>query len=288
MRLARSHSDSVSPEAWCHLIRQRYGLTFRETQIPAVLAYVREQSPASGLPNEQRYYERLSAEPAGGPEWTALVEHLLNHESSFFRHLPSFNAVRTSILPELRDAHGRGSRLNFWSAGCATGQEAYSLAMLAMDDDELRGEFTVWGGDISRQAIEFARRGRYGPRAIAGVPDEYRKRFLNSVGTPAAAEYEVNDALRWHVRFSQVNLVANIGMTPIFDVIFCQNVLIYFSPLAVSQAVALLASRLSPGGYLLLGPGEEPAARPPALDAVTVGGVRMFRRKSQTPAEVRP
>src|SRR5262249_45865242 len=167
------------PEAWCQLIVRRCGLTFRETQIPGVLQYINGQMQASGV-DERGYYELLSAEADGGPEWTALVEHLLNHETSFFRHPPSFDAMGKHILPELREARARSSRLNFLSAGCSTGQEAYSLAMVAMDDADL-GDFTVWGADISRQAIDVARRGRYGPRAIAGVPPAYRARYVRTI-----------------------------------------------------------------------------------------------------------
>src|SRR3954466_12646773 len=138
MALATRRHEHVSPEAWCHLISLRCGLTFRETQIPAVLQYISGQMQASGAVDERGYYERLSAEHDGGPEWTLLIEHLLNHETSFFRHPPSFEAVGRHILPELCEARGRTSRLNFLSAGCSTGQEAYSLAMVAMDaiDDD--------------------------------------------------------------------------------------------------------------------------------------------------------
>lgn len=285
MALAFRKPDIVTQEAWCHLILSRCGLTFRDPQVPTVLGYLHEQRRASGITSERCYYEQLVNEPEGGPEWTALVEHLLNHETSFFRHPQSFDALRTHILPELRDARGGGSRLNFWSAGCSTGQEAYSLAMVAMDDEDLRGDFTVWGGDISRQAIDIARRGRYGPRAIAGVPERYRDRFVRSVGT--SQEYEIVEELRRRVRFTAINLVAACGASLNYDVIFCHNVLIYLAPIAVSQVVALLATRLTLGGYLLLGPGEASAERPAALEPVTVNGVRMFRRKSQAPAAVR-
>lgn len=284
MALVLRKSDTVTPGAWCHLILNRCGLTFRDTQVPNVLGYVREQMRASGITNERRYYDQLAGEPEGGAEWSALVEHLLNHETSFFRHPPSFDALRTHILPELHDARG-GRRLNFWSAGCSTGQEAYSMAMVAMDDDELGGDFTVWGGDISRQAIDIARRGRYGPRAIAGVPVDYRDRFVRSLN--GGAEYEIADELQRRVRFAAINLVSACGVSLNYDVIFCHNVLIYLSPIAVSQVIAQLATRLALGGYLLLGPGEGPTERPAALEAVTFEGVRMLRRKCQTPAELR-
>jgi len=156
-----------------------------------------------------------------------------------------------------------------------------------MADEALRGEFTVWGGDISRHAIEIARRGRYSARAVATVPAHYRERFLRDVAAVPAPAFEITDELRQRVRFMATNLVGTDGFSANHDVIFCHNVLIYFSPAAVEQAIAFLASRLTLGGYLLLGPGEAPSARPPGLEPVTVGGVRAFQRRSARLVEVR-
>jgi len=286
--------ETVAPDAWCHLIKRRCGLVFRDTQVPAVLDCIRDEMLARGMTSEKRFYTDLSDETDAGPEWTSLVERLLNHETSFFRHPPSYDVLRDHIFPELRQARGRNSRLNLWSAGCATGQEAYSLAMVAMDaledveSGETKPDFTVWGGDISRRAIEIARRSRYGPRAISGVPEEYRRRFLRPVSAGLAPEYEVVESLRQRVRFTILNLVGSPnGVNLNHDVILCHNVLIYLSPPAVSQVVALLASRLALGGYLLLGPGEAPSEKPAALEALNLNGVRVLRRRTAGAGEVR-
>jgi chemotaxis methyl-accepting protein methylase len=276
----RSDSDVVAPQLWYDLILRRCGLTFRSTQLAGVMGVVREQARARGLTSEA-YYQQLSKPGESGPEWEVLVERLINHETSFFRHPPSFDALQRSILPELRDARPRGGKLNFWSAGCSTGQEAYSLAMVAMNDEALKGEFTVWGGDISRYAIEVARRGRYGPRAVASVRADYRQRFLREINE-GGAEYEVVDELRQRTRFMAANLVANDSFSVSYDVIFCHNVLIYFSAAAVTHAVAFLASRLTLGGYLLLGPGEAPSERPSGLVPISVNGVRTFQRRTRS------
>ena len=277
--------ESAPRETWCDLIRRRCGLTFRTSQIPAVLACVRQHVAARGT-TERAYFEQMCAAADHDPEWLALVELVVNHETSFFRHPPSFDVLRRHLLPELRGARGR-NRLNLLSAGCSTGQEAYSIAMVAMEDDP-RADFAVWGCDISRQAIETARSARFGRRAIAGVPDAYRQRFLVTGGTESMPEYEIAEALRRRVRFSAVNLFAADGtMALSYDVIFCHNVLIYMSGAAVSQIVTHLATRLVPGGYLLLGPGEGPTERPPQLEPVSIAGVRMFRRRSHAQLEGR-
>jgi chemotaxis methyl-accepting protein methylase len=280
-----SDGEAVAPQHWYDLILRRCGLTFRSAQLAGVMSVVREQAKARGLANEA-YFQMLSKPAENAAEWEALIERLINHETSFFRHPPSFDALQRHILPELRDARPRGGRLNLWSAGCSTGQEAYSLAMVAMDDEALKGDFTVWGGDISRFAIDVARRGRYGPRAVATVRADYRTRFLRPVNA-VASEYEIVDELRQRTRFMAANLVGNDSFSVSYDVIFCHNVLIYFSPAAVTQAVAFLASRLTLGGYLLLGPGEAPSERPLGLVQVSINGVRAFQRRSARSTEGR-
>jgi chemotaxis methyl-accepting protein methylase len=235
---ARSDSDAVAPQLWYELILRRCGLAFRHARLADVMGVVREQAKARGVSSEA-YYHMLSKPGEHAADWEALVERLINHETSFFRHPPSFDALQRHILPELRDARPRGGR-----------------------------------------------RGRYGPRAVATVRADYRQRFLRPVNEPAT-EYEVVDELRQRTRFMAANLVGNDTFTVSYDVIFCHNVLIYFSPAAVTQAVAFLASRLTLGGYLLLGPGEAPSERPIGLVQVSINGVRAFQRRSARSTEVR-
>lgn len=279
-------ADGVSPQAWRELIVKRCGLTFRHVRTPEVIGLVHAQMRACGIANEAAYFQLLSAPAGDAGQWDALIERLTNHETSFFRHPPSFDALRAQVLPELR-ASRKGARLSLWSAGCSTGQEAYSLAMCA-SDDAAAGDFTVWGSDISHQAIKIARQARYGPRAIAAIPDKYRQRYLRAVSGPAGNEYDITDEVRQRVRFMTTNLVEPDGFRPSHDVVMCHNVLIYFSPAAVSRAVAWLASCVALGGYLMLGPGEAPNDRPAGLEPVVINGVRAFQRRSTRPLEMRP
>jgi type IV pilus assembly protein PilK len=285
MALQMHERESAARESWCELIRRRTGLAFRTAQVPAVLDCVRHHVEARGT-SERAFYDQLVAAPDHDVEWLLLVERLVNHETSFFRHPPSFDVLGNRLLPDLRALRGR-NRLHLLSAGCSTGQEAYSMAMVAMDHDAT-ADFAVWGCDISREAIDTARAGRFGRRAIAGIPEAYRQRFLIARGTDTTPEYAICEELHRRVRFSAVNLfVADAGIALNYDVIFCQNVLIYMSAAAVSQIVAHLAARLVPGGYLVLGPGEGPTERPALLEPVAISGVRMFRRKSHAQLEGR-
>ncbi|HUQ89381.1 MAG TPA: protein-glutamate O-methyltransferase CheR [Vicinamibacterales bacterium] len=276
----------VTPQAWHDLILRRCGLTFRHVRMPDVMSLVHDQMRARKIADETAYYQLLSDASGATAEWDALIERLTNHETSFFRHPPSFDALRTHILPALRAAKPPGSRLSLWSAGCSTGQEAYSMAMCAMDDAAAH-DFTVWGGDISHHAIKIARQGRYGTRAMAAVPEHYRRRFFTTVTTASGTEYEVVEELRRRVRFMPANLVEADGFRASHDLVMCHNVLIYFSPAAVSRAVSWLASCVAPDGFLLLGPGEAPHDRPAGLEPIVISGVRAFQRRAAKQVEVR-
>jgi chemotaxis methyl-accepting protein methylase len=275
------------PEAaradWSDLIAARCGVALRDAQASVLADFVQRRVREQGLRGASEYYGRLKAEAGIGPEWTALMDRLVSHETSFFRHRPTFEAVR-GIIAGLRFAGGRA--LAFWSAGCSTGEEAYSLAMTALEDPRGR-PFTVWGTDISRPAIETARRGCYGEGAMAGMSRRQRERFFRAIDEDGVRRYVVRDEVRDSVRFVAANLCDSLASVLSYDVIVCQNVLIYFAQRAIPGLLSTLAARLHPGGYLLLGPGESPPAWPAGLEPVQVGGTRAFRRIGRAVAEVR-
>jgi chemotaxis methyl-accepting protein methylase len=268
---------------WSELLLERCGLALRESQRPVLADLLQARTAALGLGDPASYLATLRRQDDRGTEWSEVVDRLVSHETSFFRHPESFEAIRTVVLPQLRrrPAIG-GNRLALCSAGCSTGEEAYSLAMIALDNDP-GGGFDVWGADLSRRALDVARQGRYPVKAAANVPPAHR-RHLTADGDGTCA---VVDDVRRRVRFIAANLFASCGLFMRYDLVVCQNVLIYFAAAAVPRALATLASRLTPGGYLLLGPGEAPAACPAGLEPVAMSGVRAFRRAGRLAREVR-
>jgi chemotaxis methyl-accepting protein methylase len=282
-----SPTDTDASRPWGDLLQRRCGLALREPQLSTLAGLVPARMRARGLATCEEYYELLEEESEGGNEWTELIDQLVSHETSFFRHPPSFEALRTHVFPELRRRPDIGHNLlSLWSAGCSTGEEAYSLAMTAMSDPSFGGEFLVWGADISRRTVETARRGRYSEKSVSAIPAEYRRQFVRAADGGRA--WDIDSEVCRRVRFLAINLYSACDIFLNHDVVFCQNVLIYFAPPAVTPFVAMLGSRLTLGGYLLLGPGEAPLECPAGLEPVALPGVRAFRRVGRVSREVRP
>jgi chemotaxis protein methyltransferase CheR len=201
----------------------------------------------------------LLAAPPRGPESTDLsqevVEALLNNETYFFRDKPTFDQLPADILPELQHRRRDSRRLSIWSAGCSTGQEVYSLAMLFADQAERWQGWTIdiLGTDVSHRAINAARSGVYSQFEVQrGLGVTQMLRHFDET----ARGWQVRENVRAMVRFSQHNLLgAHPGRMP-YDLVLCRNVLLYFDRTTRSAAFARLANAVLPDGFLMLGAGE--------------------------------
>jgi two-component system CheB/CheR fusion protein len=222
-----------------------------------LLQHIAYRMLATMTPTMQDYLGYLTAVSAEAEE---LVKALLVTYTHFFRDPDVFAYLKGTLLPELlARAQDRGRTLRFWAAGCATGEEAYSLAMLLAD--LLDAAFSEWhikifATDLSEAAIAFARRGVYTENSLTGLPLEYRARFFERVDHG----YRIARILRQRVVFGQLDLSRSIPF-PEIDLILCRNVLSYFTPDVQQQVLNQFAFSLYPAGYLLLGKAE--AVRPP-------------------------
>lgn len=243
--------------AWTEILEARWGVHYSESRLHQLQSSLRRRMKAVGLNAFPAYQRFLSASPG---EWQALKEEVLNRETCFFRHRPSYVSL-ARVLAGIAAARNRtgGRRVWLWSAGCATGQEAYSMAMTALDCPAMAAlKPRVVGSDLSGAAIETARLGLYRARSMDGVSAQQRSRyFVRRAGSGVQEEYEAGTALRSTVEFTEANLCdpASFG-TQTYDVIFCQNVLIYFREDRRKPIAESLAARLSRGGCLFLAPGE--------------------------------
>lgn len=204
----------------------------------------------------------------------------LNGESFFFRDDFHMQALRHRLLPELIRENEKLGLLRLWSAGCSTGEEAYTLAMLAHEALSMRDDFERWrvlvlGTDLNRASLERARQGVYPPWSLRGVPSFLRERYFHRVG----ADWRVAEAFRDCVRLSWANLLED---PPWFDVdlIVCRNVFIYMDPAAIQKVLHQLQSSLRPGGHLIAGHAEVGPTVPELLESRRLGRVLVYRKRS--------
>lgn len=210
-----------------------------------------------GISNVDQLVCLLAAPPPGHPDLAQeVVEALLNNETYFFRDKPTFDQLPAEILPELAIRRRDVRRLSIWSAGCSTGQEVYSLAMLFAEQTERWQGWTIdiLGTDVSHRAIDAARSGTYSPFEVQrGLGVTQMLRHFDE--TPRG--WQIQDGVRAMVRFQQHNLLGGLhpGRLP-FDLVLCRNVLLYFDRQVRREAFARLAGAVMPDGFLMLGAGE--------------------------------
>jgi chemotaxis protein methyltransferase CheR len=214
---------------------------------------------------------------AGDPEaMQSLVERALVSETYFLRHPEHFDALR-DLAWTTESAH----RLRIWTAGCSTGEEAYSVALTLLAAGRQAGQDQILGTDISERALERAKIGRYGSWSFRRVGREVRTAYFKPVGW----EMEVIAPVRAMVEFRRHHLLDEPPPAVGWDAIFCRNVLIYFDPETAAKSVRTLAAALRPGGLLLLGIAEVPLADGVGLERVEHKGQVLLRRPVSTAAE---
>jgi chemotaxis protein methyltransferase CheR len=208
-------------------------------------ARVRDRMLALGASGPSEYLARL-----GGGELDALVEALRVGETRFFRHQAHVATLRRVVVPALAEARASTRRVQAWSAGCASGEEAYTMAMLLVGG--LPGwDVEVWATDLSEEAVAAARAAEYPESAVAQVPEPERARWFRAAGP---GRLEVVPELRARVRVERRNLLEPFAGDR--DLILCRNVLIYFDAEARAQTARRLARAVAPGGFLFLGYAE--------------------------------
>ena len=251
---------------WQTLLEQRTGICFlqhKSIMQKGLLQRMREV----GIDDYQQYFSLVSAVPEGAVEWQLLVDRVSVKETSFFREPFSFAAVRQYLLSRL-DAglFDQDSTLDIWSVGCSTGEEAYSLAMMASDMLNYTASCAFLGvvaTDISRTALAVASQGVYPARKLEALSPEMLQQYFVAGGKGL---YQVRESLRQNICFVQGN-ITELNSVPKMkmDIIFCQNVLLYFRREKQKSVLDILVEHLKPGGMLMLGPGEVAGWRHPEV-----------------------
>jgi chemotaxis protein methyltransferase CheR len=245
---------AAAPQRFRGWIAQRLGLHFDDTKLEFLADVLDRCADGKGLAL-QSYLDRLEG-PGIEDDLRALVLELTVPETYFFRHIDQFRAFAEVALPEAQAARQSIRSLSMLSAGCASGEEPYSLAMAVRDRGADRGwNIAIRALDINPAMLAKAARGRYSAWALRETPADSQQRWFRGIGR----EFELEESIRTAVTFQEVNLAeenSELWTPERYDVIFCRNVLMYFTPDKAQTLVARLTRSLAPGGHLFLGHAE--------------------------------
>jgi chemotaxis protein methyltransferase CheR len=267
------------------LITQRTGLCVPERDWPRLGRIIGQRLFTPGNGNANQYFQRLADQSdAAGEPWRDLVRDLTVGESYFFRDQGQMALLREQLLPDLIARNGASRCLRLWSAGCSTGEEPLTLAMLL---DELLPQRAGWnvtilGTDLNPAAIEKGRTGVFGSWSFRGVPPEIRSRYFR----PCGSEWTADSRLLSQLTLREGNLLADPfpnradGLHD-FDLILCRNVFIYFDAGTTQTILEKFSATLREGGYLMTGHAETHGMHVKNLGRRHLPGSLVYQRDSQ-------
>ena len=256
------------------LIEQRSGILFDESRERFFSQRVREHLEEKRLPHGA---DLLRLMRNSNVEYDSLLERLLTQETSFFRYPSVFEALERKVLREMHTKKfwENPRSLRVWSSGCATGEEPYTIAMTICDSLEFAEAWNIHilATDVSRQALQVAERGVYPARELSALNPRQKEAYFTKVGT----EFMVRPKLRNLVSFAQMNLAQSVYMGR-FDIIFCMNVMIYFSEDRRASLIQRFYEYLEPGGYLFVGHAESVAKAGVRFESSVYGDCILYHK----------
>ncbi len=265
--------------AWQALLEERTGVVINEQRRAFLQTNLSARMRELGVADYASYYRQVTNGPRGAVEWSTLLDRLTVQETRFFRHRPSFEVLEGYLRGRLQQ--GLAKPWELWSVGCSSGEEPYSLAIGAAEvlrDTTQPEHFGVTGTDISLNALSKARDGQYGARKLEQMDADLCQRYF---ARQADGRFKVIPSLAARVCCARLN-VLELAKAPMsgMDVIFCQNLLIYFRRWRRREILNRLAESLAPGGLLVVGVGEVVGWQHPELIPVADERVLAFIRKS--------
>jgi len=237
------------------MVNVHFGLHFDDSGLYLFERRLAERVAALELSNFDEYYKYLRFNANGRRELEEAIETLTTKETYFFRQEYQLRAFQNELLPRIARANAASRQVSVWSAGCSTGEEAYTIAMLMLQSGTMYNwDMRVIGSDLSKNSVAFARRGVYRGASFRTMSEQ----LLNRYFIRADGGHQVIDSVRRICHFGQLNLLDNVRASNVgrVDAIFCRNVLIYFDEQKKKRVIDTLYQRLVPGGYLLLGHSE--------------------------------
>lgn len=243
------------------LIHAECGIKMPNPKKTMLAARLRKRLRDLGMRSLEEYCEYLFSAEGKERELVKMIDVVTTNKTDFFREPRHFDYLLQTALPDLVKSYGAGIRrpLVVWSAGCSSGEEPYTIAMVLSEFSERHPSFRflVLATDISTKVLDKAMRGVYGQERIEDVPFEFKKKYFLKSRDRDKRLVRIVPELRASVRFRRLNFMENdFGMRELMDVIFCRNVIIYFDKPTQERLLKRLCSHLIPGGYIFMGHSE--------------------------------
>ncbi len=238
------------------LVRDYCGIYFDDGSRFIVERRLSRRVSLNHFDNFRDYYRFLRYGRKRDEELVAIMDIITVNETYFFREQAQLKAFSDEILPEVRKRNSKSRKLRIWSAGCSTGEEPYTIAMLIIESHQFHGwDVEVVGSDINQRVLHAAREGTYRNNSFRATDEYYIKRYFAKSGDSLQ---RISDKVKTHVNFGYLNLLDpfKVKFLGSFDVIFCRNVMIYFDTDSRKKVINMFYGRLNEAGYLLLGHAE--------------------------------
>ena len=241
---------NVDFEKFRSLIYKESGITFSDTNRPVLESRIRDALRHKHLNSVDEYYKLVLADKN---ELSEMLDSVTTNLTRFFRNQPHFDTLENYVLPEIikRKGTSMDKCIRVWSAGCSTGEEPYTIAMVLKECVPPQFKVEIVASDISLKCIMVARRGFYEDSKIAGIPDNY----LNKYFERRPGGWQVKQEIMGMIRFDYHNLSHESSLTNI-DIVFCRNVIIYFDDAVQKSVIDGFWKVMAPKGYLFIGHSE--------------------------------
>lgn len=232
------------------VIYDQSGITFSATNRSILDGRLKENLREKQIATVGEYYKLIMSDEK---EMKQMLDSVTTNLTRFFRNQPHFDALVNYVIPRIIEQKRKtgDQRINIWSAGCSTGEEPYTLAMILCDTLPPPYRFNIMASDISLKSLMVGQQGFYPDARVTGIPPKYLTRFFKKV----EKGYQATPELMSHIKFDYHNLRNDSGVRN-FDIVFCRNVLIYFDEPAQKAVIDRFYNAMAPHSYLFIGHSE--------------------------------
>jgi len=235
-------------DAYRKLIYNESGIHFTATNRSILESRLKEQLRVKSVPDVKAYYNLISKDKE---EMKAFLDSITTNLTRFFRNQAQFDALEHHVIPELKKIKAGSNVIKIWSAGCSTGEEPYTIAILLGEILPEPWKYEIIASDISLKCLMTAKEGFYADFRVEGVPENYLKKYFNKV----EGGYKINSDIQSRIRFDYHNLKNDSGLKNM-DVVFCRNVIIYFDEAAQKAVINRFWDAMASQSFLFIGHSE--------------------------------